>query len=194
MLRRTYTACKHLVFLTLNMTVRTLKTGFKWLRINKLQIFYGIVRVLLLPIFPLKFWWGYRDAHVHEITGINTQVKFCGMFFCYWFKVFRGGWMFTVVFCEHRPTATCCLRVIELNTLCGVMLEQSSTNTVKVKLSLLWKLKPKIENRGGNALRSLRLELAFNDIPAAAKWPYTRHKDIVGNGERYASTDSYRRY
>jgi hypothetical protein len=67
------------------------------------------------------------------------------------------------------PSAACCMRVIELNTFCSVMLQKSSTNTVKVKLSLLWKLKPNIENRGGNAQRRLRLDLACNDIPAAAE-------------------------
>jgi len=77
--------------------------------------------------------------------------------------------MFTLVFCEHRPTATRPMLVIDLNTLCGVTLEQSYTNIVKVKLSLLGKLKPKIENRGGNALWRLRLGLACNAIPAAAK-------------------------
>ena len=77
--------------------------------------------------------------------------------------------MFTLGFCEHRPTATRCMLVIDLNTLCGVMLEQSHTNIVKVKLSLLGKLKPKIENREGNALWRLRVGLACSAIPAAAE-------------------------
>jgi hypothetical protein len=75
------------------------------------------------PHIPLKFCWGYRDARLHEITGGNTQVKFSGMSFRYFFKVLRCGLMFTLVFCEHRPTVTR-MRVIDLNTLCGVM-EQS---------------------------------------------------------------------
>jgi len=77
--------------------------------------------------------------------------------------------MFTLVFCEHRPTATRCMRVIDLNTLCGVTLEQSYTNIVKVKLSVLGKLKLKIEGRGGNALWRLRLGLFCIAIPAAAE-------------------------
>lgn len=78
--------------------------------------------------------------------------------------------MFTLVFYEHRPTATRCMRVIDLNTLCGVViLEESYTNIVKVELSVLGKLKLKIERRGGNALWRLRLGLSCIAIPAAAK-------------------------
>jgi NADH:ubiquinone oxidoreductase subunit B-like Fe-S oxidoreductase len=61
------------------------------------------------------------------------------------------------------------MHVIDLNTLCGVMLELSYTEIVKIKLSLLGKLKPKIENRGGNALWMLRLGLACGAIPPAAQ-------------------------
>jgi len=77
--------------------------------------------------------------------------------------------MFTLVFCEYRPTATRCMRVIDLNTLCGVILEQSYTNIAKGKLSVLGKLKLKIERRGGNALWRLRLGSSCIAIPAAAK-------------------------
>jgi len=61
-----------------------------------------------------------------------------------------------------------------------MVLWNSHTNTVKVKLPVLGKLKPKIENCGGNALWRLRLDLVCNAIPAAA-CPYTRHESIGVN-------------
>jgi hypothetical protein len=50
-----------------------------------------------------------------------------------------------------------------------VVLWNSHRNTVKVKLPVIGKLKPKIENRGGNAPWRLMLGLACNAIPAAAE-------------------------